>query len=91
MLTYTSQTLRRRALRDNLKLNDLLAVGRALELSEVCASAMESSNHTVNATTHENAQISKSPAWQSAAVSTSKQQHLSASVAIKSPTQTRFF
>lgn len=46
VLTCTSQRLRRRALRDNLPLKDLLDAGRAFEVSEMQASRVEDDSCT---------------------------------------------
>ena len=49
----SSQRLRRRALRDNPSLKDLLLVGRTQERSEAQAEAVEKGESTVNALNHE--------------------------------------
>ena len=50
ILTFSSCSLRRRALRENLTLEALLKLGRALELSEKQASQVETETAGVNAT-----------------------------------------
>ncbi len=49
ILTCTSHSLRRKALRENLNLKDLLTAGRSFELSETQASNVEKSDHHINA------------------------------------------
>ena len=53
ILSYKSNALRRKALREDLDLSALLKAGRALELSETQAKELESDKTTVNVIKHQ--------------------------------------